>query len=114
MAMATLPWPPPPEFPSMHWGSDAPPPPPPLPPQVLTRMSSPSLVISLDQPVLGPSPLSSRCSHTILFLFSLSHLAKLCRRGDKGDLWGGRGHGTPREAPTQPLPGRTIHQPKDG
>lgn len=43
----------------------------------LTRISSPSLVSSRLQEVLGPSPFRSLCSHTILF--SLSHFTKLCK-----------------------------------
>lgn len=62
------------------------------PPTPLTRMSSPSLVSSRDQPVRGPSPFSSRCSHTILF--SLSHLAKLYR-GERAVLGGGGGEAAP-------------------
>lgn len=45
---------------------------------VLTSISSPSLVSSLVQEVLGPSPFRSLCSQTILF--SLSHFTKLCKR----------------------------------
>lgn len=45
----------------------------------LTRISSPSLVSSLVQEVLGPSPFRSLCSQTILF--SLSHFTRLCERG---------------------------------
>lgn len=77
------------------------------PPTPLTRMSSPSLVSSRDQPVRGPSPFSSRCSHTILF--SLSHLAKLYRgeRAALGGGWGGRGS-SPQ--PHQPIPSITTKQ----
>lgn len=43
----------------------------------LTRISSSSLVSSLVQEVLGPSPFKSLCSQTILF--SLSHFTRLCK-----------------------------------
>lgn len=50
----------------------------------LTRISSPSLVSSRLQEVLGPSPFRSLCSHTILF--SRSHFTKLCKKPEAKEL----------------------------
>lgn len=84
---------------------------PPLCP-ALTRMSSPSLVSSRDQPVRGPSPFSSRCSHTILF--SLSHLAKLYREERTALVGGYRGGGERGSSPQPHQALRSITTNKMG